>query len=109
MDLTFQALAHETRRDILDRLVAEPGLSVGKLAVGFDVSRIAIMNHLKVLEAAGLVISEKSGRSRNLYFNLVPIQLIHERWSDTYSEHFASKLTTIKYAAERAASKKDSS
>jgi len=101
MDQVFHALAHETRRAILDVLKAAPGLPVGKLAANFDVSRIAIMNHVSVLEAAGLVISEKDGRSRRLYLNIIPLQMIYDRWSDAYSAHWASKLTTIKYAAER--------
>ena len=107
MDQVFHALAHETRRVILDFLRNSPGLSVGKLSANFDVSRIAVMNHLSVLERAGLVISEKDGRSRRLYLNIVPIQMIHDRWSDDYSAHWASKLTTIKYAAERSAKQGD--
>lgn len=107
MDLVFQALAHETRRAVLDLLRERPGQSVGKLAAQFDVSRIAVMNHLSVLERAGLVVSEKDGRSRRLYLNIIPIQMIYDRWSDDYSQHWASKITSIKYAAERAAKKKD--
>jgi len=109
MDQVFQALAHETRRDILDILRDSPGQPVGKLAAHFDVSRIAVMNHVTVLENANLVVSEKDGRTRRLYLNIVPIQMIYERWSDAYSEHWASKLTSIKYAAERAAKRKDPS
>ncbi len=107
MDQVFHALAHETRRRILDLLRHESGQAVGKLASHFDVSRIAIMNHLVVLESAGLVISKKDGRSRRLYLNLIPIQMIYDRWSDDYSEHWASKLTSIKYAAERTIKNKD--
>jgi len=106
-DQVFQALAHETRRDILDLLRENPGLPVGKLAAHFDVSRIAVMNHIAVLETAQLVVSEKDGRSRRLYLNIIPIQMIYDRWSDEYSQHWASKLTKIKYAAERSASGKD--
>lgn len=103
MDGVFHALAHATRRTILDRLRDQPGLTVGKLAGHFDVSRIAIMSHLTVLERAGLIISEKEGRTRKLYLNAVPIQQIQDRWLDQYGAHFASRLTSIKYAAEHAA------
>ncbi len=102
-DLVFQALAHSTRREILDRLKDQPGQAVGALASHFDVSRIAVMNHLAVLEKAGLVTSEKDARSRRLYLNVIPLQLIYDRWTNAYSSHWAGKLTTIKYAAERAA------
>lgn len=108
MDDVFQALSHQTRRAMLDQLRCKPGLAVGELAQSFDVTRIAIMQHLKVLEQAGLVISEKDGRSRRLFLNAVPIQQIHERWSDLYSAHFASRLTFIKHAAEQAAKKENS-
>ncbi len=109
MDDVFQALAHQTRRSILDRLRAQPGMAVGELASGFDVTRIAIMQHLRVLEQAGLVISEKQGRSRKLYLNAVPIQQIQERWTDQFSAHFASRMTFIKQAAEDAAKRGNSS
>ncbi|MEM8919243.1 MAG: helix-turn-helix transcriptional regulator [Pseudomonadota bacterium] len=103
MDQIFHALSHETRRKILDLLRDRPGQGVGVLARSFDVSRIAIMNHLTVLEKAGLVISEKDGRSRLLYLNLVPLQMIHERWSDEYGAHWAGRLTTLKNLAEQKA------
>lgn len=105
MDDVFQALSHATRRTILDRLREEPGITVGKLAGHFDVSRIAIMSHLTVLERAGLVVSEKDGRTRKLYLNAVPIQQIQDRWLGEYGAQFASRLTSIKYAAEQAAKK----
>lgn len=101
MDDLFQALANETRRTILDILREQPGLSVGELASNFDVSRIAVMNHLAVLEKADLVISEKDGRLRRLYINVMPIQMIYERWTDDYQAHWATKLSQIKYAAEQ--------
>lgn len=106
MDDVFQALANETRREILDLLRNEPGQAVGKLASQFDVSRIAIMNHLNVLEKAGLVTSQRNKRSRLIYPNIIPIQMIYERWTDAYSQHWSSKLTTIKYAAEKAVREK---
>ena len=103
MDLVFHALAHQTRRRILDLVRDHPGQGVGELAKAFDVSRIAIMNHLKVLEEAGLLISQKDGRTRRLYLNAMPIQAIHERWIDAFSEVWADRLSFIKQAAEHVA------
>lgn len=100
MDAVFQALAHESRRRMLDIVKEEPGIGVGALASEFDVSRIAVMKHLAVLEEAGLIISEKDGRTRKLYFNAAPIQMIHERWTTDYSAYWAGQLTRIKYLAE---------
>ncbi|MGB7335553.1 MAG: helix-turn-helix transcriptional regulator [Salaquimonas sp.] len=106
LDAVFQALAHITRRQILDLVRASPGISVGVLAGEFDVSRIAVMNHLAVLEKAGLIISEKDGRSRMLYINAMPIQEIYDRWTDTYSAYWSSRMNLIKSAAEAVATPK---
>lgn len=100
MDAVFQALANASRRHMLDCVKASPGLTVGELAAQFDVSRIAVMKHLRVLEDARLVVSQKDGRTRRLYFNAVPIQLIHERWTTEYSAYWSGGLTRLKYAAE---------
>ncbi|MBS0483529.1 MAG: helix-turn-helix transcriptional regulator [Proteobacteria bacterium] len=105
MTAIFHALAHETRRRIMDVLKARPGIAVGELAQEFDVTRIAVMNHLAVLEQAGLVVSQKDGRSRRLWLNAAPIQMINDRWLDDYAGHWARKLTGIKYAAEAAHAK----
>lgn len=106
MTAVFHALAHETRRRVLDVLKAHPGIGVGELAGHFDVTRIAVMNHLAVLEKAGLVVSEKDGRTRRLHLNAAPLQMINDRWLDDYTGHWARKLTGIKYAAEAAARSK---
>ncbi len=100
MNAVFHALAHESRRRMLDIVKASPGVAVGSLASEFDVSRIAVMKHLRVLEDAGLVLSEKDGRTRRLYLNAVPIQMIHDRWTTEYSAFWSGSLTQLKYAAE---------
>jgi DNA-binding transcriptional ArsR family regulator len=63
LDLMFQALADPTRRAMLERLSRSPA-SVSELAQPFDMSLPAIVQHLAVLEAAGVVKSEKVGRVR---------------------------------------------
>jgi DNA-binding transcriptional ArsR family regulator len=63
LDLAFQALADPARRGMLERLTLGPA-SVSELARPFDMSLSAIVQHLKVLEAGGLVRSEKVGRVR---------------------------------------------
>ncbi|KIN68137.1 ArsR/SmtB family transcription factor [Sulfitobacter donghicola] len=105
MDSVFQALAHETRRAILDHLRDHPGMAVGELAAHFDVSRIAVMNHLRVLTEAQLITSRKEGRSRRLYLNALPLQLIYERWIDGYSAHWLDRMSLIKATAEAVAKK----
>jgi DNA-binding transcriptional ArsR family regulator len=63
LDLVFQALADPTRRAIVERLGRGPA-SVSQLALPFAMSLPAVVQHLHVLEASGLVRSEKAGRVR---------------------------------------------
>jgi len=63
LDLAFQALADPTRRGMLARLSRAPA-SVSELAKPFAMSLPAVMQHLQMLEASGLVRSEKKGRVR---------------------------------------------
>jgi DNA-binding transcriptional ArsR family regulator len=100
MDTVFRALASASRRRMLDLIKDAPGCSVNDLAGFFDESRINVMKHLAVLEEAGLVISEKEGRMRRLWFNAVPIQMITDRWMSEYSHLWASPLTKLKYHIE---------
>jgi DNA-binding transcriptional ArsR family regulator len=63
LDLVFQALADPTRRAIVERLGRGPA-SVSELARPFEMSLPAVVQHIHVLEASGLVRSEKIGRVR---------------------------------------------
>ncbi|HEV2034192.1 MAG TPA: metalloregulator ArsR/SmtB family transcription factor [Candidatus Dormibacteraeota bacterium] len=85
------ALSDPTRRRILDLLRERPRIT-GDIASHFDVSRIAVMRHLQVLSAAGLVTSRKRGRERWHYLDAVPLQRIYERWVDTHAATWASGL-----------------
>ncbi len=104
LDATFFALASHLRRRILDLLKAEPGCNVNRVAECFaaEVGRFAVMKHLAVLEQGGLVVSQREGRERRLWFDATPIQLILERWSTESSVYWAAKLTQLKYSAEGA-------
>jgi DNA-binding transcriptional ArsR family regulator len=63
LDLMFQALADPARRGMVERLARGPA-SVSQLAEPFAMSLSAVVQHLAVLEASGLVLSEKTGRVR---------------------------------------------
>jgi DNA-binding transcriptional ArsR family regulator len=63
LDEVFQALADPARRAIVERLTRGPA-SVSELARPFPMSLSAVVQHLQVLEASGLVRSEKVGRVR---------------------------------------------
>ena len=104
LDAVFFALASEPRRRILDVLKLEPGCNVNRVCADLenDIGRFAVMKHLTTLEAAGLVIAERSGRERLLWFNPTPIQWIHERWTTEFSAYWAARLTQLRYNAEGA-------
>ncbi len=101
LDAVFQALAHPDRRRILDIVRQQPGGNVKSVCRHFDVSRIAVLKHLTVLERADLIVSQRDGRDRRLYMNTVPIQMICERWMDEYSALWSGQVTDLKRRAER--------
>ena len=82
LDGLFQALADPTRRAIIERLSRGPA-SVSDLARPFDMSLPAVVQHLAVLESAGVVASEKVGRVRTCRIEPAALssaeQWIHER------------------------------
>ena len=78
LDLAFQALADPTRRGIVERLTREPA-SVSELARPLKMSLPAVMQHLAVLEASGLVRSQKAGRVRTCRIDPEALSLA-ERW-----------------------------
>ena len=96
----FKALANDDRRLILDIVKSSPGITVGELSSRFEISRIGVMKHIRVLEEAQLLHSQKEGRSRRLYFNPVPIQMIYDRWTTEYSSLWSRRLTDLKYRVE---------
>jgi DNA-binding transcriptional ArsR family regulator len=104
LDLVWRALASPIRRRMLDCLRAGPR-TTGWLAARFPrLSRFAVMQHLGVLETAGLVVPRREGRERWNHLNRVPIRRIYERWVRRYDEPFVAALTTIQARAEAGAS-----
>lgn len=96
IDNLFAALANPDRRRMLDLLQHQPGMSIASLGRHFDMSGVGVLKHVRILESAGLVHSEKSGRERLLYFNVVPIQMIHDRWTDRYASFWAGRMVDLK-------------
>jgi len=102
-DAVFKALADPTRRHLLDRLHERDGRTLSELESELEMSRFGVMKHLRVLEAAGLVVALRSGREKLHYLNAVPIRLIHDRWIDKYTEHRVSALAELKTRLEEPA------
>ncbi|HEV7371542.1 metalloregulator ArsR/SmtB family transcription factor [Arenibaculum sp.] len=78
LDVVFQALADPSRRAMVERLCRGPA-SVGELAGPLAMSLPAVMQHLRMLEASGLVRSEKVGRVRTCRMDPDAMRLA-ERW-----------------------------
>jgi DNA-binding transcriptional ArsR family regulator len=100
-DRTFKALGHQVRRQILDDLKDQP-LTTGTLVAHFpELDRCTVMQHLKVLEEAELVIPVRKGRERWNHLNVAPIQEIHERWIGLHAADAAARLAKLKRELEK--------
>ena len=95
-DRVFKALAGRERRQILDLLRDGPMTTgeIGKHLPRLD--RTTVMQHLRVLEDARLVITKKEGRCRWNYLDVSPIQRIHERWISRDAVPSASFLARMR-------------
>lgn len=101
MDRVFRALADPTRRALLDELFQQDGQTLGGLAGRFSMTRVAVAKHLRLLEAAGLVVTIRRGREKLHYLNPVPIRLVHDRWVSKYTEAWAAGLIGLRDRLER--------
>lgn len=83
----FEAIAAPARRAILDELHDRDGQTLFELCTrvtmkhGLGLTRQAISQHLDVLEAAGLVRTERQGRYKFHYLDTGPLKAVVERWS----------------------------
>jgi DNA-binding transcriptional ArsR family regulator len=100
MDKVFKALADPTRRQLLDRLFAENGQTLGQLCAHLDMTRQAVTKHLAVLEAANLVATIWRGREKLHYLNPVPIHEIADRWIGKYEQDRLRVLAELKRQLE---------
>ena len=82
----FEAIATPARRAILDELVERDGQTLFELCSRLTMrhqiglTRQAISQHLEVLDAAGLVRSERQGKYKLHYLDTAPLKVIAERW-----------------------------
>lgn len=100
-DRVFRALASHHRRAILDVLRDQP-LTTGAICAQFaELDRCTVMQHMKVLEAADLIIVERQGRERWNHLNPLPIHAIHERWIGPHAERAVAMLARLKHDLEK--------
>ena len=100
MDEVFKALADPTRRGLLDALRERDGQTLSSLESGLPMTRFGVMKHLRVLEEANLVTTQRRGREKLHFLNPVPIRLIHDRWVSKYAEPWAAALSGLKEQLE---------
>ena len=100
MDKVFKALADPSRRELLDRLRAENGQTLGQLCAHLDMTRQAVTKHLAMLEEANLVVVIWRGREKLHYLNPVPIHEIAERWIGKFERGRLRALADLKKKLE---------
>ena len=64
-------------------------------------TRFGVMKHLRILEEAGLITTEKVGREKHHYLNPVPIQFVYDRWVRKYAQPLITHLADLKYSLEK--------
>ena len=99
-DAVFKALADPTRRHLLDRLFERDGRTLTELESELEMTRFGVMKHLRVLEAAGLVVALRSGREKLHYLNPVPIHEVHARWIAKFEQPRLDALAALKQHLE---------
>ncbi len=95
-DRVFKALAAPTRREILDFLKDHPR-TTGEVCARFaPLDRCTVMQHIRVLEEADLVIARREGRQRWNHLNPLPVKRIHDRWIGPFAAHAVQLLDRLK-------------
>ncbi|MEH7235443.1 SRPBCC domain-containing protein [Bacillus sp. JJ1562] len=96
LSTVFKALGHPIRREILDILRASPK-TTGELDDYFpEVTRYAIMKHLKILEDGNLVVVRREGKYKRNFLNAIPLQEMYNRWVGKYMQYTASSLLNLR-------------
>lgn len=99
LDTAFTALSDRTRRGILERL-GQGDATVSDLAADFEMTLTGIKKHVKILEEAGLVTTQKLGRVR--YCRLGPDRLDDETaWIENYRQMVEARLDRLGEFLER--------
>lgn len=94
-DRVYKALASGTRRAILDALRDAPQTTAALCARFPALDRCTVMQHLGVLEKAGLVVVRRAGRERWNHLDALPIKRIHDRWIGAYARSAVALLDRL--------------
>ncbi len=93
LDKIFHALAHPTRREVVERLSARPA-TMTELAEPFGLAMPSFLQHMRVLESAGLVKSQKQGRSRTYELD-PPAFFLADNWLDVQRSQWNQRLDQL--------------
>src|SRR5215207_2208422 len=99
LDRTFSALSDPTRRPILGRLGRGPA-TIGELAEPFDMSLTGLKKHVRVLEEADLVTTEKVGRTRECRLGTGHLEDA-TRWIETHRRRWERRLDGLEGYIEK--------
>ena len=103
----FHAIADPRRRQIIDLLSRQRGLSVGTIVLALGLLQPAVSKHLGVLREVGVVTVKKVGKSRVYDLNLDQLRTIQD-WVQTLEKHWEPQLDRIRARAEKRASRSSS-
>lgn len=101
LDSFFSALSDPTRRAVIERLTEGPA-PVSTLHEPHDMALPTFLKHLKVLEASGLVRSEKKGRVRTVHIEAAPLKEA-EHWLARQRHLWEGRLDRLEALAHRIA------
>jgi DNA-binding transcriptional ArsR family regulator len=93
LDRLFHALAHDARRDMLERLVAED-LTIGALAEPFEMSFPAASKHVRVLESVGLIERTVEGREHRCRLSAATLEPA-SAWLQRYERYWTQRLDAL--------------
>ena len=97
LNTTFAALSDPTRRAVVETLMTAPA-PVSDLHAPHNMALPTFLKHLKVLEEAGLVRSEKKGRVRTVSLNPEPLKAV-ETWMTGHRDMWEARLDRLEQLA----------
>lgn len=102
LDAVFKALANPARRRLLDAMKDGPRTTGQLCAAEPSLDRCTVMQHLKALETADLILVRREGRERWNHLNAEPIKAVHDRWLAPYTRGAVAMLVDLKERVEGA-------
>tara|TARA_R110002124_G_scaffold237577_1_gene402864 strand:+ start:1879 stop:2205 length:327 start_codon:yes stop_codon:yes gene_type:complete len=102
LDRVFKALANPVRRRLLDAIKDGPRTTGQLCAAEPSLDRCTVMQHLKLLESAELILVRREGRERWNHLNAMPIKAVHDRWIAPYARAAVAMLGDLKRRVEGA-------